>query len=255
MKVRSKIRIVRTAILIAVAAGMMAAQKRMPSPDGKLYAVEEDGPSTGKGEEIGRFGIFTAGGNRVSVIHVWVTEPDGTGRVGIRGCEWSGWIDSTRFYCEGSVNPSLLVYRWFDATSGKELGETYGGEFTWSPDHKTLANFGNVPHFMAAEDKSDSLDVGTHVWPSEGDPDRHLFRSSLSWSPDSKFVAVVDHQCLKGKGLFLEMVEAATGKRTEHRPPWPDEADEWPPDHDFDIEWTAAQVIVRHEGKTQSFAR
>lgn len=69
-----------------------------------------------------------------------IPSPDGTGRVGIRGCESSGWIDSTRVYCEGTFNPSMVIYRWFDAMSGKEIGESFGSEFTWSPDRTTLAN-------------------------------------------------------------------------------------------------------------------
>jgi hypothetical protein len=246
---------VRTAILIGLAAGVMAAQTRIPSPDGKLYAVSEDGPKEGKGEEIGRYGIFTADGKRVSVIHIWLTEPDGTGRVGLRGCESSGWIDAARFYCEGSINPSTGIYRWFDATTGRELGERGGSEFTWSPDRKTLANFGNVPHFMDLEFKCDSLEFGEKTWAPEGEKEQHWFRSHLSWSPDSKFVAVVDHQRRVRKAFYLEILDAKTGAHTEQKLSWPDEADEWFPDHDFDIEWAAAQVTVRRAGKTQSFPR
>jgi hypothetical protein len=255
MKARSRIRIVRTAIVMAVVAGALAGQTRIPSPDGKLYAVSEEGPKEGKGQEIDRFGIFTAQGTRVSVIHIWLTEPDGTGRVGIRGCERSGWIDSKRFYCEGSINPSTGIYRWFDATAGKELGERGGSEFTWSPDGMALANFGNVPHFMDVELKCDSLEFGAKTWAPEGDKEQHWFRSAVSWSPDSRFVAVIDHQRRVKKAFFLEILEAKTGAHRELKLQWPDQADEWYPDHDFDIEWTATQVTVRHDGKSQSFAR
>ncbi len=257
MKARSKLRNVRTAILIVASAAALAAQTRIPSPDGKLYAAEEDGPKEGPGEEMGRFGIFTTAGKRVSMIHVWVKEPNGTMRVGMRGCESSGWIDSTRFYCEGSGNPSMGIYRWFDVTSGKELGERIGNEFTWSPDRKTLANFGNVPHFIDVDAKSDSIEAGGRTWPSDPSRDReqHWFRSGLSWSPDSRFVAVVDHQRRVRKAFLLEILDSKTGAHSEHRLLWRDEADEWYPSHDFSIEWTATQITVRRDGKSQSFAR
>jgi hypothetical protein len=245
---------VRTAILIAVVAGALAGQT---SPDGKLYAVAEDGQKVGKGEEFARFFIFSADDKRLSVIHIWLTEPDGSPRVRIRGCESFGWIDSKKFYCQGTINPSTEVYRWFDAETGKELGEDIGSEFTWSPDFTTLAHFGNVPHFTPEEYKSDSIEVGGHAWPAEGVPDgeQHWFRSSLSWSPDSKFVAVVDHQRRLKKAFFLEIVEAKSGKRAEHKLELRDDDDEWPPDHRFQVLWSSDAVTVFLAQKSQSFPR
>ena len=157
----------RTFILITLLAAWLSAQARIPSPDKKLYTVEEQGQKIGQGEERERFSVFTSGGQPVSVLHIWLTEPDGTGRVHIRGCESSGWIDSARFFCEGSINPSTGIYRWFDARTGKELGEAGGSQFTWSPDRTELAHFGNVPHFTDVDEKSDSLEVGDYTWPPE----------------------------------------------------------------------------------------
>ncbi len=248
---------VRTFVLITLFAAFLPAQARIPSPDGKLYAVEGRGRKVGKGEERQRFSIFTLGGRLVSVLHIWLTEPDGSRRLGIRGCESSEWIDSNRFFCEGSINPSTGVHRWFDARSGKELGEGIGSNFAWSPDGRTLANFGNVPHFSNADHKSDSLEVGTHLWPnqSSSDSEQHWFRSAPSWSPDSKYIAVVDHQRRIRKAFFLEIVDAKTGERTEHKLRWADEADEWNPPLDFVIRWDAGKVTVRRADMEQTFVR
>jgi len=247
----------RAFVLIALSAALLCARVRIPSPDNKFYAVEEKSQKVGQGEEIERVSIFTADGKLVSVLHVWLTEPDGMGRIYFRGCESSGWIDSTRFFCEGSFNPSQEIYRWFDVRTGKEIGETAGSEFTWSPDHTKLAQFGNVGHFWPEDVKSDWVEIGSKTWPANlaHDPEQHWFRSVLTWSPDSKLIAVVDHQRRIRKAFFLEIVDAKTGKATEHKLQWPDEADEWYPDHDFIIEWTGNQVTVEHADVVQTFSR
>jgi hypothetical protein len=204
-----------------------------------------------------RFSVFASGGQPVSVIHIWLTEPDGTGRTDIRGCESSGWIDSNRFFCEGSINPSTGIYRWFNARTGKELGEAEGTQFKWSPDRAVLAHFGNVPHFSDVAGKTDSLQIGAQTWPvgSQADSEQHWFRSELSWTTDSKCVAVVDHQRRIRKAFFLEIVEAKTGNATEYKLLWSDETDEGYPNHDFEIQWSAGKVTVRHAGTEQTFLR
>lgn len=242
-------------LLIAVSAASRAAPDKIPSPDNRLYAVSEKGQKIGEGEEIERFSIFTAGDKPVSVLHIWSTEPNGTARIGMRGCESSGWIDAARFFCEGSGNPSLGVYRWFDARSGKELGEAIGTGFAWSPDRRLLANFGNVAHFTPDDSKSDSIEAAGHAWPPAADREQHWFRSELSWSPESGFVAVVDHQRRIRKAFYLEMLDCRTGKVIEHKLRWPDELDEWVPDRDFEVRWTADQVSVRRGKDVQSFPR
>jgi hypothetical protein len=247
----------RALVLITFSAAFLSAQERIPSPDNKLYAVAGNGRKIDRGEERERFTVFTFQGRPISVLHIWLREPDGSYRTGIRGCESFGWIDSNRFFCEGSVNPSTGTHRWFNARTGKELGEAIGSQFTWSPNRTVLALFGNVPHFSRPDEKSDSLEIGAHRWPPESpaESEQHWFRSGLSWSPDSKHVAVVDHQRRTRKAFFLEIVDAKTGKTTEHRLQWPDELDDWYPDHDFEIRWSAGQVAVRRAGTEQVFAR
>src|SRR5712692_195131 len=125
---------------------------RRQSPDRTLYVVAEPGQRVGKGEERERLVIHTAGGAQVAIAHVWLVEPDGTGRVGIRGCEDWGWVDNSRLFCRGTINPSTEIYLVFDAKTGNELQELGGTNFVWSPDHGHLASFGNVPHFTNVED-------------------------------------------------------------------------------------------------------
>ena len=121
------------------------------SPDHKLYAVDSPGQQVGKGQERERLEIFTGQGKPVAVAHVWLVEPDGTGRVGIRGCESWGWVDSMRLFCQGTAGPDSGVYLLFDASSGRELQELIGRGFVWSPDRARIANVG------------DARDLGTSV--------------------------------------------------------------------------------------------
>src|SRR5579859_7367290 len=87
------------------------------SPDHILYAVDSPGERVGKGQERERLVVFNQRGKKIAVAHICETEPDGTMRVGIRGCESWGWVDSTRLFCEGSINPSTGIYLVFDARS------------------------------------------------------------------------------------------------------------------------------------------
>jgi hypothetical protein len=99
------------------------------------------------------------------------------------------------------------------------------------------------------------LNVGTHTWPIYPNPEQHWFRSDVSWSSDGKWVAIVDHQRRNRKGFFLEILDRKTGQRREYKLQWPDEVDEWPPDHDFDIKWTASQLVVSRGGAVQNLVR
>ncbi len=217
------------------------------SPDQALYAMRLPGEKVGKGYARERFTIYAADGKQVSMIYLWEIEPDGTQTVGTRGCESFGWIDSNRFFCEGTINPSTGVYRYFDAKSGRELGERIGLGFTWSPDLTQIANFGNVSHFSDWDRKSDSLEVGKYHYPEGGwnDKDRHLFRSSITWSPDSRRAAIVDHR-ISDNGFYLVAIAAATGKQFIWRLRFNETGeDEWPAQHDFTLEWSGKKVTVR----------
>jgi hypothetical protein len=218
------------------------------SPDGSFYAIDLPGAAVGKGRAQERFEIHAADGKLVSTIYVWTTEPDGSEQIpGIRGCEGSGWIDSTRFYCEGSSNPSMGIYRYFDAQSGREIGERVGSEFTWSPDNSRIANFGNVPHFSPSEYKSDSLEVGKYRYPSGGwnDKESHLFRSGISWSPDSLKAAVVDHRGSDNR-FYLVVVSAKTGKQFLKCLNYEESEghDDWPAPHDFSLQWDETKLTI-----------
>jgi hypothetical protein len=190
---------------------------------------------------------------RYAVASVWLIEPDGGRRAGIRGCERWDWIDNARLFCEGSINPSTGVYLIFDATSGRELREYIGSHFVWSPNHSSIASFGNVPHFMAEETKSDSREIdGRLVYPREEDRRRHWFRSEPEWSADSERVAFVDSQDIRG-ALFL-IVLSPSGQPAEHPLPWQIPAGDWPPPQDISVRWDGNQVVVRFAGLEQIVA-
>jgi hypothetical protein len=67
--------------------------------------------------------IYSAEGKEIAVAHVWLAEPDGTIRGGIRGCESAGWLNSALIFCKGTFNPYQSVELVFDAMTGQELQE------------------------------------------------------------------------------------------------------------------------------------
>ena len=153
------------------------------------------------------------------LTHVWLVEPDGTSRAGIRGCESWGWVDSTRLFCEGTINPNYGVYLVFDARTGRELQELIGTGFVWSPDRSRIADVEDARELGTVSDNSNSIEVqGKPVFPSEKDSDLHWFRSGLVWSPDSRYIAVVDLRRNQGS-LFLVVV-GVTGSTFEHKLDW-----------------------------------
>ena len=221
------------------------------SPDHKLYAVDSPGRQVGKGQERERLEVFNEQGKEIAVAHVWLVEPDGTYRAGIRGCESWGWVDSTRLFCEGTINPQYGVYLVFDARSGRELLELIGTGFVWSPDHSRIADVGDARDLGAVSDNSNSIEIeGEPRFPSEKDTDLHWFRSELVWSPDSRYIAVVDLRQKQGP-LYLVVV-GVTGSRFEQKLQWQEKAEDWPPDLDFSVRWAANQIIVAHAGRTQT---
>jgi hypothetical protein len=243
---RAAFAVMATTLIVRAA----AQEQRQWSPDHRLYYVLEAGQQAGKGEDIQRFVVYSDTGRQVAVAHVWLTEPDGTQRVGIRGCERSGWVDAARFYCEGSFNPSGLIYRLFDARTGSELAERGGSGFTWSPDLRRLANIGNVPHFSSDEEKSQSVEIeGEELFPRVGARVRHRFRSGLTWSSDSAALAFIDHR--DDRSLHLVVIRVSGGV-SEYLLRWREDMGEWPPDRNYFVKWTGALVEIRHLGELQT---
>jgi hypothetical protein len=224
------------------------------SPDHKLYAVDSPGQQVGKGQERERLEIFTEQGKQIAVAHVWLVEPDGTARVGIRGCESWGWVDSTRLFCQGTAGPDSGVYLLFDARSGHELQEWIGRGFVWSPDHASIANVGDARDLGTVSENSDSIEVqGKLVFPSEKDSRLHWFRSPLVWSSDSRQIAVADF--LPKQGSVHLIVVGVAGGAFERKLGWQETtAGDWPPELDFSVQWTGNQITVTHGAKTETVA-
>lgn len=226
------------------------AEKVVWAPDHQLYAVDSPGRQVGKGQERERVLIFTEQGKEIAVAHVWLVEPDGTNRTGIRGCESWGWVDSAMVICQGTINPNDGVYLVFDAKSGRELRELIGTGFVWSPDRSRIADVGDARELGAVSDNSNSIEIeGKPLFPSEKDTDLHWFRSELVRSPDSRYVAVVDLRQKEGS-LYLVVV-GLTGSTFEHKLDWQDNGGDWPPELDFSVRRAGKQIWVAHGGRTQ----
>jgi hypothetical protein len=221
------------------------------SPDHKLYAVDSPGQQVGKGQERERLEIFTKQGKPIAVAHVWLVEPDGTNRAGIRGCESWGWVDSARLFCEGTVDPDNGIYLVFDARTGRERQELIGTGFVWSPDHASIANVGDARDLGTVSENSHSIEVqGKLVFPSEKDSRLHWFRSPLVWSPDSGQIAVADF--LPKQGSVHLIVVGVAGGAFERKLGWQETARDWPPELDFSVQWTGNQITVTHGAKTET---
>jgi hypothetical protein len=221
------------------------------SPDHKLYVVDAPGRQVDKGQERERLEVFNEQGEEIAVAHVSLVEPDGTSRAGIRGCESWGRVDSTRVFCQGTINPNDGVYLVFDAMSGRELRELIGTGFVWSPDLSRIAYVGDARDLGTVSDNSNSIELdGKPAFPSEKDADLHWFRSGLVWSPDSRYIAVADFRQKQGS-LYLVVV-GLNGSRFEQKLPWQEKAVEWPPDLDFSLRWTGNQIVVGHDKWTQT---
>ena len=98
------------------------------SPDRNFYvrAFYFNPPSkseSNKGVEREKLIVYSAAGKEVATAHIWLVEPDGTMRAGIRGCESFGWLDLTRIFCKGTINPHQSIELIFDAQTGHELQE------------------------------------------------------------------------------------------------------------------------------------
>jgi hypothetical protein len=221
------------------------------SPDHKLYAVDSPGQQVGKGQERERLEIFTDQDKQVAVAHVWLVEPNGTNRAGIRGCESWGWVDSARVFCQGTADPDNGIYLVFDARSGRELRELVGTGFVWSPDHASIASVGDARDLGTVSENSDSIEVqGKLAFPSEKDSRLHWFRSPLVWSPDSRQIAVADF--LPKQGSMHLIVVVVGGGAFEHRLGWHEEAGDWPPELDFSVQWAGDQITVTHGARKET---
>jgi len=173
------------------------------SPDHRRYAADSPGQQVGKGQERERLEIFDEKGKQIAVAHVWLVEPDGTNRAGIRGCESWGWVDSAPVFYQGTADPDSGVYLVFDARRGRELQESIGTGFVWSPHHASIANVGDARVLGTVSENSDSIEVeGKLVFPSQKDSRLHWFRSPLVRSPDSHHIAVADFPSEAGIGAF-----------------------------------------------------
>jgi hypothetical protein len=227
-----------------------AQTSRKASPDRALYAMAERGQRVGAGEERERLVVYTASGAPVAVAHVWLVEPDGSRRAGIRGCEDWGWVDNTRLFCRGTINPSTEIYLVFDAKTGAELHEFAGSHFVWSPNRRYVAGFGNVPHFTDLKDKSDSIELqGKPLYPKPGDIEQHWFRSLPVWAADSQAFAVVDHR--RKRNTFVLVVAAVSGGILEIPLASKAASEEWPVPLDFELRWEGRRIVVRHHGTQQ----
>jgi hypothetical protein len=120
------------------------------------------------------------------------------------------WLDPRILLIMCHVNPSTDVYQEVDISTGKTLLSGLGFGFERSPDGRRLAFAGWVPHFSPPYQTSNYLQIdGTAVYPKPASKNEELnlarrvgdryvgihdFQQPWVWSPDSRFVALVDRE-------------------------------------------------------------
>ena len=129
----------------------------------------------------------------------------------------TAWVGQNAISTECHINPSLSEYIEIDVTSGQTTRHLFGYDFMPSPDGKTVAHVGWIPHFAPPFRKSNYLQLDdTTVYPfpkgtapahqKEGfsEPPEvvgneglkyfgiHEFIPGMAWSPDSQHIALID---------------------------------------------------------------
>jgi hypothetical protein len=126
------------------------------------------------------------------------------------------WTGRNTIAAECHINPSLSEYVETDLSNGKNIRDLLGYDFTRSPDGKEVAHAGWIVHFAPPYAQSNYLQVeSTTVYPLPRGarpveqkvlaetPDVvrkrgltyfgiHEFQPGLSWSPDSRRIALID---------------------------------------------------------------
>lgn len=154
--------------------------------------------------------ILALNGDRLQSFRV---PPEGSPCDSILGIAWTG---PHTLSVECHINPSVSEYFEMDVSTKEVFRDLLGYDFTRSPDGKTIAHVGWVPHFAppyaqsnylqfddttvyplpkgVAPKKQVGLDEPPYVVPNNGRRyfDIHEFVPGLAWSPDSQRVALVD---------------------------------------------------------------
>jgi hypothetical protein len=126
------------------------------------------------------------------------------------------WVGEGAVGVECHINPSLSNYVETDIETGKTVRDLLGYDFTPSPDGKWIAHVGWIPHFSPPPAHSNYLQIdNTTIYPlppGSGTVEQkgldlppkvfrtiglttkgiHEFISEISWSPDSRRIALVD---------------------------------------------------------------
>ena len=104
-----------------------------------------------------------------------------------------GWRDEHHVFIEGHVNPSTSKYLEWDIDSGRLVDEKAGSWFAVSPDGRFIAQRAHVPHGAPPPYDGAMLMINDKlVYPPADDRGDHRFVSGLSWSADSRQLALLE---------------------------------------------------------------
>jgi len=156
------------------------------------------------------------------------------------GAFWVAWTAEDRLAAVCHINPSLNAYIETDIRTGKTIRDLLGYGFTPSPDGSLVAYVGWIPHFAPPYAQSNYLQVERRtVYPLppgvspiereglvepppvvrvDGPTYRgiHQFLPGLSWSPDSRWIALIDctYDWTPGKPGSLSRTDGEESERS-----------------------------------------
>lgn len=158
--------------------------------------------------------VIDLDGRRVTSFHVALSQASGPEPC--MSILSIAWISEGEIASDCHLNPSLSEYVVIDLKSGRTTRDLFGFSFTLSPDCKSVAHVGSMPHFSPPIAKSFYLQIeNVLIYPlpagkgpfalkdSDERPnlvrneelkffDIHEFMSNLLWSPDSDKIAFID---------------------------------------------------------------
>lgn len=110
------------------------------------------------------------------------------------------WVDDKHIALEGSINRWVCDFRVIDIGNGEITREQLGqcGTFQFSPDFKHVLEESNLRAGPEVNFRDGLAMDGSNFYPKSG-PLSVRFLVPASWSPDGRFVAVIEHDVESGQ--------------------------------------------------------
>lgn len=155
-------------------------------------------------DEKGRLVVINSAGGEVAEVAIRpVTDPP-TG--GMNTLEDAQWTTDGKIRIFGSINPSKCEMFDLDFVTGTESNGQTGvcGTFISSPDGKHTAERGLFNHFVASEERVNTIGLdGTEDFYYGVDDKAFAILAGPMWSPDSLYISAIRKLLATGEGSVV----------------------------------------------------